>query len=316
MRRATWPADHAPLQILRDRAALFTGAIEGEGQARRRVQPLQLAGNAKPRFVEMANLHFGHALADARIDLPQVFFLLSNPGHDAGRADQRRAEKIAQSLRGPILGYELLDIEIDRRGPDALAILSGRHHSLGKRRLRLAAAMRAAVDRGLMFRNHERALGKVEHLALLDPDRRLRFERRTAMAAGARLMPNHMIGIGGLPQRAALVALLPERPRRLPAIRGFFFNPSLEGGLELFELSWPSCRRRSATSAWSTAIWRFSEAINSSTSAGRFIPPLIQILSPKSPKFLSSKENSPKQWYFGLTPPWELPDRSEYFLCY
>ena len=60
-----------------------------------------------------------------------------------------------------------------------------------------------------MFRNHERALGKVEHLALLDPDRRLRFERRTAMAAGARLMPNHMIGIGGLPQRAALVALLP-----------------------------------------------------------------------------------------------------------
>ena len=82
-----------------------------------RVQPLQLAGNAKPRFVEMANLHFGHALADTRIDLPQVFSLLSNPGHDAGRADQRRAEKIAQSLRGPILGYELLDIEIDRRGP-------------------------------------------------------------------------------------------------------------------------------------------------------------------------------------------------------
>ena len=188
--------DHAPLQILGDRAALFIRAIEGEGQARRRVQPLQLAGNAKPRFVEMANLHFGHALADARIDLPQVFSLLSNPGHDAGRADQRRAEKIAQSLRRPILGNELLDIEIDRRGPDALAILSGRDHSLGKRRLRLAAAMWALVDRGLMLRNRERALGKVEHLALLDPDRRLRFERRTAVAAGARLAPNHMIGSG------------------------------------------------------------------------------------------------------------------------
>ena len=135
--------DHAPLQILRDGAALFTDTIEGESQARRRVQPLQLAGNAKPRFVEMANLHFGHALADTRIDLPQVFCLLSHPGHDAGRADQRRAEKIAQSLRGPILGNELLDIEIDRRGLDALAILSGRDHALGKRRLRLAAAMRA-----------------------------------------------------------------------------------------------------------------------------------------------------------------------------
>ena len=79
----------------------------------------------------MANLHFAHALADTRIDLPQVFCLLSNRGHDAGRANQWRAEKIAQSLRGPILGYELLDIEIDRRGPDALAILSGRDHPWG-----------------------------------------------------------------------------------------------------------------------------------------------------------------------------------------
>src|SRR5260370_17421962 len=117
----------------------------------------------------MANFDLGIALGDARIDLPQVFSLLADPGHDAGRADQRRAEKIAQSSRGPILGNELLDIEIDRRGLDALTILSGRHHALGKRRLRLAAAMRSAVDRRLMLRNHERTLGKVEHLALLDP---------------------------------------------------------------------------------------------------------------------------------------------------
>src|SRR5260370_1374705 len=154
--------------LTRDCAALFTGAIEGESQARRRVQPLQLAGNANPRFVEMAHLHFGHALADARIDLPQVLSLLSNPGHDAGRADQRRAEKIAQSLRGPILGNELLDIEIDRHGLEALAILIGRHTAPLKHRLRLAAAMRAAVDRRLILRNHERTLGKVEHFALPD----------------------------------------------------------------------------------------------------------------------------------------------------
>ena len=97
--------------------------------------------------------------------------------------------------------------------------------------------MRAAVDRGLMFRNHERALGKVEHLALLDPDRRLRFERPTAMAAAARLMPNHMIGGSAACRNVppwwpfCPPLALPERPRRLPAIRGFFFNPSLEGGL-------------------------------------------------------------------------------------
>src|SRR5260370_32580572 len=109
----------------------------------------------------------------------------------------------------------VVDSCIDRRGPEAHSILSGRDTSLGKRRLRLAAAMRAAVDRRPMLRNHERTLGKVEHLALLDPDRRPRFERRTAMAAGARLVPNHMIGIGDLPQRAALMALLPAaRPAR------------------------------------------------------------------------------------------------------
>jgi hypothetical protein len=33
---------------------------------------------------------------------------------------------------------------------------------------------------------------------------------------------------------------------------------------------------------------------------------LIQILSPKSPKFLSSKANSTKLWYFRLTSAWEL----------
>jgi hypothetical protein len=102
----------------------------------------------------------------------------------------------------------LLDIEIDRRRLDALAILHGRHHAIGKRRLRLALAIFAAVNRGLMFGDHERALGKIEHLALLDPGRRLRIEGRTAVTAGARLVPNHAIGIGDLPQRAALVARL------------------------------------------------------------------------------------------------------------
>jgi hypothetical protein len=156
----------------------MVGLIEDSGR---------LPGGDGVGLALMANLHFGHALADARIDQPQVFSLLSNPGHDAGRADQRRAEKIAQSLRGPILGYELLDIEIDRRGPDALAILGGRDHSHGKRRLRLAAAMRAAVDRGLAApfaglppaaRLRVRQLCRPEYAAILDEfDRRRHFKQ-------------------------------------------------------------------------------------------------------------------------------------------
>jgi hypothetical protein len=162
-----------------------------------------------PRFVEAANLRLGRALADALVDQPQLLRLLSNPGDDAARTDQRRGEEIAQRLRGPILRDELLDIEIDRRRSEAFAILHGRDHAIGERRLRLAPAVFAAADRGLMFGDHERALGKVEHLALLDPDRRLRIERRTAVATGARRVLNHAIRIGDLPQCIPFVALLP-----------------------------------------------------------------------------------------------------------
>src|ERR1700722_4442488 len=210
--------DDAPLQIIGDRAALFVGAIEGEGLARRGVQPLQLAGNPKPRLVEMADLRLGHARADEPVGLLQLLPLLGDPGDEAGRTDPRRAAQIAQRLRGPILGEELLDIEVDRRRLDALAILDGRYHPCGKPRLGRPSAMRAAVNRGLMFRDQQRALGNVEHLALFGSYRRLRVERRTAMTANACFVSNHMIGIGDLPQRAALVALLPAaRLARTPA---------------------------------------------------------------------------------------------------
>ena len=59
-----------------------------------------------------------------------------------------------------------------------------------------------------MLRHQQQALGKIEHLALLDRDRRLRIERQTAMPAHARLVRNHEIGLGDLPQRVARVALL------------------------------------------------------------------------------------------------------------
>jgi hypothetical protein len=158
-----------------------------------------------------------------------------------------------------------------------------------------------------MFGNQQRELGKIEHLALFDIYRRPRIERRTAMLADARHVRNHEIGFGDLAQRAARVALLPAaRLARLAAqalgIRGFFFNPSLEGGWELFELSCPNCRRSAATSASSAAIWRFSEAINSSTSAGTTIPPLMQIRRPSSRGIRCTNTISTNLWHFGLTP--------------
>jgi hypothetical protein len=89
-----------------------------------------------------------------------------------------------------------------------------------------------------------------------------------ATLARTRLVRNHEIGFGRLPQSVARVALLPplglpDLPRRLRGARGFFFSPSLEGGFELFVLSNPNRRSSSATKASSSAIRRSFEASNS-----------------------------------------------------
>ena len=68
--------------------------------------------------------------------------------------------------------------------------------------------MRATVNRGLMFGDHERALGNVENLPPLDSRRRPRIERRTAITAGAGLVSNHGVEMRHLPQSAACVARL------------------------------------------------------------------------------------------------------------
>ena len=61
------------------------------------------------------------------------------------------------------------------------------------------------------------------------------------MATGLRLVPLDHIGRGHLLGRAQAwpacpPLVLPDLPRKLPAIRGGFFKPSLDGGLLLFEL--------------------------------------------------------------------------------
>ena len=54
---------------------------------------------------------------------------------------------------------------------------------------------------------------------------------------------------------------LADLPRKLPAMRGGVFKPSLEGGLPLLELFLPSCRRKSATS-WRNAAFLSPQNLN------------------------------------------------------
>ena len=259
----------------------------------------------------MADLRLGCALADGLVNLPQLLSLLGDPGDEAGRTDQRRAEQIAQRLRGPILRDELLDIEIDRRGLDALAILGRRDHAFGKNRLRHAPAMRAAVNRGLMFRDPQWALGKVEHLPLLDPYRRSRLERPTAMAACACRVPNHAIGIGDLPQRAALVT-------RLPAAR--LARTAAQTAANTWFLPQPVTRRRLRTvravpPQLPTKIGHLGPKRRDLRPQSRY--QLLDFGGNNHPTLDSQSRaavshnphvNAVSQtlWLYGLTPPWEL----------
>ena len=279
--------DDAPLQIRRDVAALFAGAIEGESPARRGVQPMQLAGDTVTGLVEAANRGLGDTLADSLVDLAQFARLPSHPGDEAGRTDQRRAEQIAQRLRGAILGDQLLNVEIDRRRLDALAILGRRDDALGKSRSRFTATVRAAMDRRPVFGHLDHALGKVEHLPFFRADHRTRVKPSATMAAKSCGALDDPVGVGDLAKRIAPVALLTaarlaRAVRKLPRMRGLFFNPSLDGGFELLELSNPSRRRSSAFSARSASISRFRDAISSSTSEAS-IPPLSQKTTATSP---------------------------------
>src|SRR5208283_5371053 len=85
--------------------------------------------------------------------------------------------------------------------------------------------------------------------------------------------------------------VLPDLPRVLPAMRGGFFMPSLDGGLLLLELFLSSCRRRSATSwrkaAFSirkTSISRCSAEIRSRISGRRIIHTLTHTSPSRVPK--------------------------------
>ena len=67
-------------------------------------------------------------------------------------------------------------------------------------------------------------------------------------AARLRFVPFNDIGLCDLFQRAAGVsrltaARLPDLLRVLPATRGGFFKPSLDGGLLLFELFLPATQK-------------------------------------------------------------------------
>ena len=98
-------------------------------------------------------------------------------------------------------------------------------------------------------------------------------------------MIDDFVGINDLSQGLAFVTLLlPDRSRKLDTRAGFF-NPSLDGGLPLFELFNASRRSSSAIWALSAATSAMSSSRDGSASDSAFIESLNRSQIPLSRKF-------------------------------
>src|SRR3954453_13114461 len=139
----------------------------------------------------------------------------------AGRAEAGGGEQIGHGLADPVLGDQLLDVEIDRGRSQARTVLHARRHRVRERRLRHAAAMVAAVDRGAVFGDLQAWLRQIEHLAaLLVRHHRVR-QAGLAVSTGRGRMALDPVGLVHRAEGIALVAGLAAARLAPPAALAF-----------------------------------------------------------------------------------------------
>ena len=278
--------DHPAAQGVGHRAARLAHAIVRQRRGGDAVQPSRPAADAEPRLVQMPHRRRGQPRRDLRHNGRPCFGFPFAPGRDAGRAQQRGAKQIVHDLADAVLGDQVLRVEIDRRRPDARAVLHMRRHLVRERRAGHTMAARAGVDPRLVLGHLQPGLRHLEHC---------RASTRVAMAAvrpawqcphrvasWRSILSGPAAGRSVSPRCPGWPPLVwPETPRRLPAMRGVLDGPSLEGGLLLLELFLSNRRRRSATSclraafsARSPAISRRSSSIRARTSGDKTIQTL------------------------------------------
>src|SRR3954463_3570855 len=139
----------------------------------------------------------------------------------AGRAEAGGGEQIGHGLADPVLGDQLLDVEIDRGRSQARTVLHARRHRVRERRLRHAAAMVAAVDQGAVFGDLQAWLRQIEHLAaLLVRHHRVR-QAGLAVSTGRGRMALDAVGLVHRAEGIALVAGLAAARLAQPAALAF-----------------------------------------------------------------------------------------------
>ena len=194
--------------IRQQSAALGRGAIEGQQNRRRHMQPLGGAANAIARFV--------HVFDGRLLDLPgdglghrrQLFRLASFHCGDGGRRNPD-PEKVLQQFGQPVLGNKMTGPQIDGQRCNPGAILHRCRHALWKIGLAMRTAIRAGAQMRAMLRHCKRLrFGQVHDLPFAERYARRQYRRSAALRATHGIMVNHRIGRLDLPQRLAFVASL------------------------------------------------------------------------------------------------------------
>jgi len=154
-----------------------------------------------------------------------------NPGGDTGAAGRSGSEQILRDFGDPFFRRQLLDVAIDRRRPQPVAVLRRRHDDGRKGRPRSTSAVRAVVDGGAMFAHFDDPFGKIEHFRLSQPHDRTRVERGAAMPAGRREMFEDAMGIFDLSKLVALLAAaqLARKPAKTAQDARLLFHPVARG---------------------------------------------------------------------------------------
>ena len=209
--------DDTARKVARHVAPLVRHAVEGEAFGCGRMKPLRFAGDAEAGFVEAAHARGGDERADPPGDRRKRAGFSPHPVHDARRTDGRDAEEIGERLSRPLLGDQLLQMQIDGRRAQPLAILRRRLDAIGKGRPRAPAAAGAGVNGPPVLGDFDQLLRQVEHLARLHLPRHRERQAGSAMATGGRFVQHDPVRIGDPLERIALVASL--SPARLA--RGF-----------------------------------------------------------------------------------------------
>jgi hypothetical protein len=202
-------------------AARLADAVVGIDDGRGTMQPACFAADAKACLVQVAHLRRHDACGDMLYHRRLRLGGVRRPSHHAGGAEAAGREQIGHDLADPVLGDQLLDIQVDRCCPQVRSVLHMGRHRVWKRRLRGAVAMMASVDRGLVFGDLQAWLGQVKHL----PPFHLRHHRRgqASLAVSARGcgVTFDAVGLVHLTQGIPLVADLPAASLARPTTQAF-----------------------------------------------------------------------------------------------